>query len=144
MTSSRNETFARLAALGLFAVAQTACDGGVAAADVGGGGSGSTSGSGTGGAASGGAASGGAASGGAGGAAGPVEGVTSSKVIPDLSLEEFTEMCDEVGGSIEIHPTCGGRVTGKGFSYDSDTDVFTEHTCAGYNTCPGFSCVLGE
>jgi len=69
-------------------------------------------------------------------------GVTSSKVIADLSLEDFTAMCDEAHGTVEIHPSCGGVVSGKGFSYDSDTDVFTEHTCAGHNTCAGFSCVL--
>jgi hypothetical protein len=70
------------------------------------------------------------------------EGVTSSKVVPDLSLEDFTVMCDEASGTVEIHASCGGAVSGKGFSYDSDTDVLTEHTCAGYNTCAGFSCVL--
>lgn len=139
MKTTDFDSFVRLAALGLLAVAPTACDAGSTPGDVGGGGSGSKDGGG----ATGGGTTGGLA-GGAGGAAEPVEGVTSSKVVPDLSLEEFTEMCDDVGGSIEIHPTCGGRVTGRGFSYDSDTDVFTEHTCAGYNTCPGFSCVLGE
>lgn len=70
------------------------------------------------------------------------DGVISSKVIADLSLEDFTLMCDEAAGTVEIHPSCGGLVSGKGFSYDSDTDVFTEHTCKGYNTCAGFSCVL--
>jgi hypothetical protein len=70
------------------------------------------------------------------------QGVTSSKVIADLSLEDFTLMCDEAAGTVEIHPSCGGVVSGKGFSYDSGTDVFTEHTCEGYNTCAGFSCVL--
>ncbi len=134
MTSFPTETLARIAVLGLLAVAPTACDDASTTTDTGGGGAGSETGSG----------SSPGAVGGAGGAMEPIEGVTSSKVIPDLTLEEFTEMCDEAGGSIEIHPTCGGRVTGKGFSYDSDTDVFTEHTCAGYNTCPGFSCVLGE
>lgn len=74
----------------------------------------------------------------------PVVGVLSSKVIPDLSLEDFTEMCDEAGGIVETHASCHGAVTGPGFSYDDGTDVFTEHTCRGYNTCSGFSCVVPE
>lgn len=68
--------------------------------------------------------------------------MTASEVVPDLSLEDFTVMCDEAHGTVEIHPSCGGAVSGKGFSYDSDTDVLTEHTCAGHNTCAGFSCVV--
>lgn len=82
--------------------------------------------------------------GGVGGSGAEVEGVTSSKIIPDLSLAEFTMMCDEVGGVVETHAHCGGFVTGRGFSYDSDIDTFTEHTCRGYNTCTGFSCVLDD
>lgn len=81
--------------------------------------------------------------GGMGGGA-PVEGVYSTKIIVDLSLEDFTEMCDEAGGHVETHATCGGVVSGKGFSYDDVTYAFTEHTCAGYNTCSGFSCVLDD
>lgn len=81
---------------------------------------------------------------GSSGGAGGAEGVTSSKVIPDLSYIQFLEMCQEAGGVVETHAHCGGLVTGPGFSYDSDTDVFTEHTCAGYNTCTGFSCVIDE
>jgi hypothetical protein len=84
---------------------------------------------------------GGAGEGGQGGGP-PIVGVLTSKVIPDLTLEEFTEMCDDEVGVVETHAHCGGAVTGPGFSYDSDTDVFTEHTCAGYNTCTGFSCVI--
>jgi hypothetical protein len=81
--------------------------------------------------------------GGAGGNAAAV-GVTSSKIIHDLSLDDFTELCDQASGVVETHAHCGGFVTGKGFSYDSDIDVFTEHTCRGYNTCTGFSCVLED
>lgn len=84
---------------------------------------------------------GGAGEGGAGGAL-PVEGVISTEIIPDLSLQEFTEMCGQAGGVVETHATCGGVVSGPGFSYDDETDAFTEHTCAGYNTCSGFSCVI--
>ncbi len=81
---------------------------------------------------------------GEGEATGPTMGILSSKIVVDLSLEEFTAMCDEVDGVVEVHPSCGGRNTGPGFSYDSDTDVLTEHTCAGANTCNGFSCVVPE
>jgi hypothetical protein len=97
-----------------------------------------------GGTASGGASSGGTGSGGAatGGSAGAPT-VTSSEVVPDLTLEDFTADCDAREGSVEIHSHCGGLVTGPGISYDSDTDVLTEHTCQGLNTCTGFSCVLG-
>ncbi len=90
-----------------------------------------------------GAAGEGGADGGAGGAP-PVEGVTSTEIVPDLSLEEFTEMCDEAGGVVETHAVCGGVVSGPGFSYDDATHELTEHTCAGYNTCSGFSCVIDD
>ncbi len=87
-----------------------------------------------------------ASSGDPGGAGGEpaAMGVLSTKTVSDLSQEEFTALCDEVDGVVEVHPHCGGRVTGPGFSYDSDTGAFTEHTCAGYNTCTGFSCVVPE
>lgn len=90
-----------------------------------------------------GGAPGAAGEGGAGGAP-PVEGVISTRIIPDLSLEDFTEMCAEAGGVVETHATCGGVVSGPGFSYDDATHAFTEHTCAGYNTCSGFSCVIDD
>ena len=81
---------------------------------------------------------------GEGGSSGEVVGVISTKTVPDLSMEAFTRMCDEVHGVVEVHAHCGGFVTGPGFSYDSGTDAFTEHTCAGYNTCAGFSCVVDD
>jgi len=73
---------------------------------------------------------------------GNVQGVTSQQTIADLGLEEFTEMCDAAEGLVEAHASCAGAVSGPGFSYDIDTDQFTEHTCAGFNTCRGFSCVV--
>lgn len=76
------------------------------------------------------------------GEASGVEGVTSTRSVADLSLAQFTEMCDEVEGIVEVHASCAGAVSGPGFSYDSDTDAFTEHTCRSFNTCRGFSCVL--
>jgi hypothetical protein len=168
MKSARFESFARAAMVGLLAAAQPACDSSTESksddaddqGEDGSGGSGTpadenepatggTASDATGGAAStttGGAGGAVGALGGAGGLGGgaPVEGVTSSKVIADLSLEDFSEMCGEAGGVVETHAVCGGVVTGPGFSYDDDTDVFTEHTCAGYNTCSGFSCVIDE
>jgi hypothetical protein len=59
-----------------------------------------------------------------------------------MTLEKFKALCDELGGTVEIHPGCGGANSCKGMSYDSDTHVFTEHTCKGMNTCTGYSCVL--
>lgn len=143
--------------LGLLAVTQSACSDAADQNTEGTGGTGSLGGS----TASGGSAnesggsaseggtggstneSGGSANEGGAGGDGRV-GVLSSKTIVDLSLDEFSEMCDEAGGIVEIHAHCGHVVTGKGFSYDSDIDVFTEHTCRGYNTCTGFSCVIDE
>jgi hypothetical protein len=119
----------RAAVLGLLATAQTACSDSPSETADGGGGSAGASGGGA---------------GGAGGTENAVEGVTSTKTIVDLTLEEFTKMCDDARGSVEIHPHCGGFVTGKGFSYDSTIDTFTEHTCRGYNTCTGFSCVIPD
>jgi hypothetical protein len=78
----------------------------------------------------------------ASGSTGNTEGVTSRRTVPDLGLEEFTQMCDEADGVVEVHASCGGLVSGRGFSYDSDTDHLIEHTCRGFNTCKGFSCVL--
>lgn len=77
-------------------------------------------------------------------AADNTQGVTSTEIVPDLTLEDFSAMCDEAGGVVETHAHCGGVVSGPGFSYDSETDELTEHTCAGINTCTGFSCVIDE
>ncbi len=145
--------------LGLLAVTQSACSDTTDQNMEGTGGiggdetitTGGTSGDATGGASTGGTtapggssneSSGSAGEGGVGGS--DAVGVLSTKIIADLSLAEFTEMCDEAGGVVETHAQCGGVVTGPGFSYDSDTDAFTEHTCRGYNTCTGFSCVIDE
>lgn len=169
MTSRRFESFASAAMLGLLAAAHPACGaasnpdesgtGGAGTDATGGEASGDGDSNSSGGSASGGNSSGGregAATGGSadepGGAAGSLgeggaggaEGVTSSRTILDLSLEDFTALCDEAGGVVETHAHCGGLVTGPGFSYDATIDVFTEHTCAGYNTCTGFSCVLDD
>lgn len=76
--------------------------------------------------------------------AGGAPSVKSTELVPNLSMEDFTTLCDEAEGVVEIHAHCGGVVSGPGFSYDSDTDALTYHTCAGVNTCTGFSCVLDD
>jgi hypothetical protein len=68
--------------------------------------------------------------------------ITSSVVDETMTLEKFTADCDTRGGKIEIHPGCHGANTCKGLSYDDGTFVLTEHTCAGLNTCSGYSCVV--
>lgn len=77
-------------------------------------------------------------------AEGPVDNpqITSSETIADLSEAKFRADCDRQRGTVEVHPHCGGVNSCRGFSYDSDTDVFTEHTCRGTNTCTGYSCVV--
>lgn len=72
----------------------------------------------------------------------PDAGITKSVVDPTMTLEKFTDLCNMAGGTLEIHPHCGGNNTCKGFSYDSGTQVYTEHGCMGLNTCTGYSCVL--
>lgn len=68
--------------------------------------------------------------------------VTSSKVVPDMTLEKFTAECDTRGGTVEVHSHCGGMNSCKGMSYDEGTQTLTEHTCKGLNTCAGYSCVV--
>src|SRR5215470_298434 len=68
--------------------------------------------------------------------------VTSSSVVSDMTLEKFTAQCDERGGKVEIEPHCGGLNSCKGMSYDTETQVLTEHTCKAMNTCAGYSCII--
>ncbi len=70
--------------------------------------------------------------------------ITASRTIPNLSLEQFSLDCEELGGVVELHAHCGGVNTCRGFSYDDVTQVLTEHTCRALNTCSGFSCVIPE
>jgi hypothetical protein len=69
-------------------------------------------------------------------------GVTLERHDPDMTLTRFTDACEEVSGTIETHPHCGGMNSCRGFSYDQTTQVYSEHTCQGYNTCTGWTCVL--
>jgi hypothetical protein len=68
--------------------------------------------------------------------------ITSSKIVRDLTLERFTADCDTWHGVVQIPPHCGGFNSCRGMSYDSGTEVLTEHTCRGLSSCAGFSCVL--
>ncbi len=70
--------------------------------------------------------------------------ITLSRVDPEITKESFEESCMQVAGKIEVHPSCGGANSCKGFSYDTDTLVYTEHTCQGLNTCTGYSCVVPD
>jgi hypothetical protein len=68
--------------------------------------------------------------------------ITSSKVVGIMTVDDFTALCDERGGTVEVMPHCGGFATAKGFSYDSTTESLSEHTCAGANTCAGWNCAI--
>jgi len=61
---------------------------------------------------------------------------------PGITREAFTSMCNRVGGFVEVHPHCGGANSCGGFSFDETTGVFSEHNCAGLNTCTGYTCVV--
>jgi hypothetical protein len=77
-----------------------------------------------------------------GSSASPGGVVTSSKVVSDMTLQKFTQMCDDRSGTVEINPHCGGSNSCKGMSYDEGTQTLTEHTCKATNTCAGYSCIL--
>ena len=68
--------------------------------------------------------------------------ILASELRPDMTLEQFTAECDAVQGTVELHAHCGGVNSCRGFSYDDETHLFTEHTCRGLNTCSGYSCVV--
>jgi hypothetical protein len=71
----------------------------------------------------------------------PARMVTSREQRPGMTFEQFAAMCDASGGFIQTHPHCGGFNSCRGFSYDQTTTTFTTHTCAGLNTCTGWTCV---
>jgi hypothetical protein len=68
--------------------------------------------------------------------------ITSSKVDENMTLAKFTQVCDARHGTIELHSHCGGMNSCKGMSYDTATQILTEHTCRALNTCAGYSCVV--
>ncbi len=67
--------------------------------------------------------------------------ITSSKKVENLDADGFKALCDERDGTVEVMAHCGGLASGKGFSYDTTTDMLSEHTCKGTNTCAGWNCV---
>jgi hypothetical protein len=81
---------------------------------------------------------------GAGGANAEAPHITSSKSVGVMTEEQFTTLCDERGGTVEVMPHCGGFATAPGFSYDNATELLSEHTCQGANTCGGWNCVIPE
>lgn len=84
------------------------------------------------------------AAGGAGAPATDYPHITSSKDVGPMTVEQFTALCDERSGTVEVMPHCGGFATAKGFSYDSTTQLLSEHTCKGANTCAGWNCVVPD
>lgn len=70
--------------------------------------------------------------------------ITSSENVGVMTVEQFKVLCDERGGTVEVMPHCGGFATAKGFSYDSTTQLLSEHTCHGSNTCAGWNCAIPD
>lgn len=63
----------------------------------------------------------------------------------EYKFAELTKRCDERGGYIQIHGSCGGVGACAGFSFGDwgpDGAVLTEHSCSGSNGCNGLSCVV--
>jgi hypothetical protein len=89
-------------------------------------------------------AAGAAGAAGAGGAAPEYPHITSSQNVGVMTEDQFKALCDERGGTVEIMPHCGGFATAKGFSYDSGTELLSEHTCQGANTCAGWNCAIPD
>ena len=60
----------------------------------------------------------------------------------DLTVEKFKMMCEDRGGLTEVHASCAGTNSCRGFIYNSWAgDTIVEHTCRGINSCKGISCV---
>jgi hypothetical protein len=89
-------------------------------------------------------AAGASGSAGAGGAPPEYPHITSSENAGAVTVEQFTELCDKRSGTVEVMPHCGGFATAKGFSYDSTTQLLSEHTCKGSNTCAGWNCAIPD
>jgi hypothetical protein len=60
------------------------------------------------------------------------------------TFAELSEMCDERNGFLQVHGSCGGVSTCRGFSYGDweEESQLVEHSCSGVNGCAGLSCVL--
>jgi hypothetical protein len=66
-----------------------------------------------------------------------------SKQNVQLTNTELVKMCDERQGYVQIHGSCSGVNTCRGFFYgdwDEDAELI-EHTCSGVNGCAGLSCL---
>jgi hypothetical protein len=70
--------------------------------------------------------------------------ITSSSTVEGLTAEGFKALCDARNGTVEALSHCGGLATAAGFSYDLDTQLLSEHTCKGANTCAGWNCVTDD
>jgi hypothetical protein len=78
------------------------------------------------------------------GDAGAMGPIVTEEIPGERSYESLAKDCDERGGYVQIHASCSGSNSCKGFSYgDWGKDaVLTEHTCASMNGCKGLSCVV--
>jgi hypothetical protein len=70
--------------------------------------------------------------------------ITSSSTVEGLTAEGFKALCDARNGTVEELSHCSGLATAAGFSYDIDTQLLSEHTCKGANTCAGWNCVTDD
>ena len=70
--------------------------------------------------------------------------ITAQQRVDKLDEAGFTKLCDARHGTVEVMPHCGGFATAKGFSYDLTTQMLSEHSCKGGNTCAGWNCVTNE
>ena len=63
----------------------------------------------------------------------------------EYTFAELTKMCDSRGGYVQVHGSCGGVNSCRGFSYGDwgpGAAMLTEHSCSGANGCQGLSCAL--
>jgi len=68
---------------------------------------------------------------------------TISSEQQEYTFAELTKMCDSRGGYIQVHGSCGGVNSCRGFSYGDwgpGAATLTEHSCSGANGCAGLSC----
>jgi protein-disulfide isomerase-like protein with CxxC motif len=70
--------------------------------------------------------------------------ITSQTRVDNLDAAGFEALCAERHGTVEIMPHCGGFATAPGFAYDVTTQLLSEHSCKGANTCTGWNCVTDE
>jgi len=68
--------------------------------------------------------------------------ITSSTLVEGMDAAAFQALCDERHGTVEVMAHCGGLATAKGVSYDTETQLLSEHTCKGANTCGGWNCII--